>query len=111
MNRHTNIQIIEQDGKPAFAVVPYDEWEKLINDPKKADTIPHDVMGFIIKDGVSPIDAWRRYKKITQTELGSKMGGLSQSAISQLLKSDRPQKKTLERAAKALNINPKQLKI
>lgn len=111
MNRHTNIQIIEQGGKPAFAVVPYDEWEKLINNQEDNDNIPHEVMGFIIKDGATPIDAWRRYKKITQTKLGDKMGGLSQPAISQLLKSDRPQKKTLERAAEAMNITPKQLDI
>jgi len=108
MNKHTKVQIIEQDGRPAFAVVPYDEWQALINDQ---DNIPHEVMGLIINNGLTPIDAWRQYKKITQTELGHKMGGLSQSAISQLLKSEKPQKKTIDRAAKALNINLSQLDI
>lgn len=106
MNKPTKVQIIEQDGRPAFAVVPYDEWQALTNDQ---ENIPHEVMGLIINDGLTPIDAWRKYKKITQTELGEKMGGLSQSAISQLLKSERPQKKTLERAAQALNISLGQL--
>jgi hypothetical protein len=108
MNKHTKVQIIEQDGRPAFAVIPYDEWQARINDQ---DNIPHEVMGYIINNGLTPIDAWRQYKKITQKELGHKMGGLSQSATSQLLKSERPQKKTLERAAKALNIGLRQLDI
>ena len=30
MNTHTNIQIIEHNGKPAFAVLPYEEYLKAI---------------------------------------------------------------------------------
>ena len=29
MTAHTDVQIIELDGKPAFAVVPYDRWLEL----------------------------------------------------------------------------------
>jgi len=42
MNTPPNIQTIEQDGKPAFAVIPYDEYLKLF--PEEA-AIPHKVAG------------------------------------------------------------------
>ncbi len=111
MNGHTNVQIIEQGGEPAFAVVPYSDWLALTGGESHESQIPHEVMGFIIKEGATPIDAWRRYKKMTQAELGARMGGLSQAAVSQLLRSERPQKKTLERTAKAMGISLDQLDI
>ena len=30
MNTHINPQIIEKDGKPAFAVIPYDEYLDIV---------------------------------------------------------------------------------
>lgn len=48
MKVHTNIQIINNKmGNPAFAVIPYREYLSLID--KKEATIPHDVVGLVIK--------------------------------------------------------------
>jgi hypothetical protein len=40
MTEHTETQIIEYGGKPAFAVIPWEEYQHLINnqmDPDEAD--------------------------------------------------------------------------
>ena len=52
MNEPTDIQTIMQDGKPAFVVIPYDEYVRMF--PKTArvpagDAIPHEVVGLTIK--------------------------------------------------------------
>jgi hypothetical protein len=57
MNEPTNIQTIMQDGKPAFVVIPYDEYSRMF--PKTArvpegDAIPHEVRGPDDQEGVHP---------------------------------------------------------
>ncbi|WP_419656514.1 type II toxin-antitoxin system prevent-host-death family antitoxin [Desulfosarcina variabilis] len=37
MNEHTNHQIITQDGKPAFAVIPWDEYQRLLRNQIDTD--------------------------------------------------------------------------
>lgn len=46
MNVHNDIQIIRQDGKPAFAVVPYDKWLELTVSQDENIYIPHEVVGY-----------------------------------------------------------------
>jgi len=44
----TNAQIIEKNGKPIFAVIPYEDYLALL--PEESDqTIPHEVVGLVIK--------------------------------------------------------------
>ena len=44
----TKAQIIEKNGKPIFAVIPYEDYLALL--PEKNDeTIPHEVTGLVIK--------------------------------------------------------------
>lgn len=47
MKTPTNIQYIEQNEKPAFVVIPYDEYIKLL--PAEEEFIPHEVAGLVIK--------------------------------------------------------------
>jgi len=56
------------------------------------------------------ITAWDKYKKITQKELASK-SGITQAALSQIEKVDsKPQKRTLEKIAKAHNLTTDQIR-
>jgi hypothetical protein len=77
MNKPTNIQTIMQDGKPAFVVIPFDEYVRMI--PKTArvpegDAIPHEVVGLTIKKGYTLAWAWREYLGLTQQEVAKRMG-------------------------------------
>lgn len=111
MSVHTDIQIITQDGKPAFAVVPYDVWQEVSGQHRADDSvyIPHDVVSLQIKKGLSLIAAWRKYKGLSQKALASRIG-ISQPAMAQIESIDStPQTKTLEKIASALGISLAQI--
>ncbi len=83
MNEPTNIQTIMQDGKPAFVVIPFDEYMRLF--PKtprvpEGDAIPHEVVGLTIKKGYTLVRAWREYLGLTQKEVAKRMG-ITQAAF------------------------------
>lgn len=108
MSTLTNIQIIEQNGKPAFAVIPYDEYLKLL--PDEDVTIPHEVVGLVVKKGMNLVKAWRAYLGKTQTEVAKK-AGISQAALSQMEKSENKLRTaTLEKLAHVMDLSVEQLK-
>ncbi|MFA6011702.1 MAG: helix-turn-helix transcriptional regulator [Desulfobacteraceae bacterium] len=109
MSVHTEIQIIKQNGKPAFAVVPYDKWLELTGGDDESVYIPHEVVGYQLKQNLSLIAAWRKHLKITQKELAERTG-ISQPAIAQIEKnSSKAQKKTLEKIASAMGLLVEQI--
>lgn len=109
MNAPIKHQLIHgPDGKPAFVVIPYDEYVEQYGTTR--DLIPNEVMGKIIEDGLSPMRAWREHLGLTQTEVAARMG-VSQSAYAQLETSQRPRKATLERVAQAIGVALEQLRI
>lgn len=102
-----NYQIIEQDGKPAFAVVPFDEFQRLV--AQEEPTIPHQVVALSVEHDCSLVKAWRLYRKLSQTEVAERMG-ITQSAYQQLENSEgRYQRRTLQKLAEALEVDPEQL--
>lgn len=112
MNTHIDPQIIMQDGHPAFAVIPWDKYQKLL---KKAELespdiwLPHEVVQAVAIEGLTLIKAWREHLGMTQAELAEK-SGMSQPALARLEKSDaNPRTATLKKLAKALKITPEQL--
>lgn len=108
MSRPTNIQIIKQNGKPVFAVIPYEEYLKLL--PPEEATIPHEVVGLVIKKGMNLVKAWRTYLHMTQVEVAKK-AGISQAALSQMEKTEnRLRSGTLEKLANAMGLAVEQLK-
>ena len=108
MGALTYIQIIEQNGKPAFAVIPYDEYLKLL--PDEDVTIPHEVVGLVVKKGMNLVKAWRAYLGMTQTEVAKK-AGISQAALSQMEKSENKLRTaTLEKLARVMDLSVEQLK-
>ncbi len=110
MKAPTDVQIIQQAGQPAFAVLPYAQYLELVGAGDDDSTyIPHEVVGLCIEKELSLIAAWRVYKKFTQSELAERMG-VSQPALAQIEKlGARPQKRTLEKAAAALGVSVAQL--
>jgi DNA-binding XRE family transcriptional regulator len=110
MKTPTEVQIIKQDGKPAFAVLPYDHYLALVGEQDgETAYIPHAVVGLCIEKGLGLLAAWRIHKGLSQAELAERMG-VSQPAVAQMEKADSsPQKRTLQKAARALGISMEQL--
>lgn len=101
MNTPTNVQIIHgADGRPAFVVVPYADY--IASHPVE-DLVPNEVVGYMVKDGMTAIAAWRRHLGLTQAEVAERLG-ISQSAYAQQETAERPRKATRERIANALDI-------
>jgi DNA-binding XRE family transcriptional regulator len=94
------VQIIEKNGKPEWAVIPFSEYLKLQEALEDAEdrediethfkamregnemTVPGEVT-FAILDGTSPIRAWREYKHIKMKELAENIG-ISAAYLSQI---------------------------
>ena len=117
-----NVQLIEKNGKPEWAVIPYKEYIKIqelmddIEDRKDIEkyvqaiesgeeqNIPGEVT-FAILEGIHPIRAWREYKQITVREL-AKQAGITSSYLSQIETGKRnPTIDTLKSIAEALGID------
>jgi DNA-binding XRE family transcriptional regulator len=80
------IQIIERDGKPEWAILPYDDYLQLIEQAElledirdfdsisaaiergDEELIPAEVVNPIL-DGKNPIKVWREYRGLTQQQL------------------------------------------
>ena len=112
MSVHTDPQIITQNGKPAFAVIPWNEYQKLIHGQVESDEadvwFPNEVVKANVR-GESLIKAWREYFKLTQAELAAK-AGMKQSALARLETSNaNPRKATLSKLAEAMGLNVEQL--
>jgi DNA-binding XRE family transcriptional regulator len=110
MRAHTDkVQIIKQNGVPAFAVIPYADYLALTGqgDADEA-TIPHEVVGLAIKNGWNLAKAWRKHLGINQKELAAR-AGVSQPALSQMENSDNPRSTTLEKLALAMGLSVHQL--
>jgi len=93
------VQIINKDGRPEWAVLPYDEYIRLKEEAEMLqdvadydaameavqegeDLIPGDVM-FAILDGKNPIRIWRNFRGLTQQELADQ-AGISKPYLSQI---------------------------
>jgi len=85
-----SVQVIEKDGKPEWAVIPYEEYERLVeeaemlqdvrayDEAKKAiavgeELIPSEVT-YAILDGINPVRVWREHRGLTQQQLAEAVG-------------------------------------
>ena len=111
MNAHIEPQIIMQDGKPAFAVIPWKQYQELTHyDPEETDVwVPHEVVKANVIKGATMIRAWREYFGMTQQEL-AQLAGMTQPALARLEKSgSKPRIGTLKKIAVAMDITLEQL--
>jgi DNA-binding XRE family transcriptional regulator len=84
------VQVIERNGKPEWAVIPYEEYRRLVeeaemlrdvrayDEAKKAiaegeELVPSDVT-YAILDGGSPVRVWREHRGMTQQQLAEAVG-------------------------------------
>jgi DNA-binding XRE family transcriptional regulator len=94
-----SVQVIEKDGKPEWAVIPYEEYQRLLEEPEMLqdiqaydeaklsvaggeELIPSEVT-YAILDGENPVRVWREYRGLTQQHVAEK-AGISEPYLSQL---------------------------
>ena len=93
----SKVQVIEQDGKPSFYVVPARLWERVKDMVEAAEDaaayaeavanddgvrFPSDVAR-AMADGTSPLRAWREHKGLTLQALAD-AAGVSKPYVSQI---------------------------
>lgn len=119
-------QIIEKDGKPEWAVIPFSEYQRLYEALEDAEdvrdienhlsairegteiTVPGEIT-FAILDGINPIRAWREHKQIKMNKLAKKVG-ISSAYLSQIENGKRnPTIDTLKAIATELDIEVEML--
>ena len=121
-----NAQIIEKNGKPEWAIIPYGEFikiQEILEDAEDIKDIAENLKAieenreiivpgevtFAIVDGIHPIRAWREYKNMRINELAKRVG-ISGSFLSQIENGKRnPTIETLKAIASALDIEPEML--
>lgn len=116
------VQVIKQDDRPEWAVIPYDQYLELVENAemlldiqdydraKEAlesghdELIPAEVFNSIL-DGENAIKVWREFRSLSQTQLAEK-AGISVPYLSQLETQKRKGSvDSLSAVAKALNIS------
>ena len=98
--------ILGADGRPAFVVVPYDEFVR--NFEQSNDLVPNAVVKLAFDDEMTPAKAWRTHLGLTQIEAAQRMG-ITQGAYAQLEASTKLRKASREKFALAFGIRPGQL--
>ena len=87
-----SVQIIEKSGKPEYAVIPYAEYQELLEMAQDArdiqdtdvamaelrageiDTIPEAIAKRVVSGEEHPLKVWRKYCGCTQEALGAAAG-------------------------------------
>ena len=116
-----NVQVIEKNGQIEWAVVPYAEYQKLVDaaemladirayDEAKAqlqsdeELMPSQVV-YTLLDGENPIRIWREYRGLTQQQLADE-AAISKPYLSQLESGKRNgTTEVLQAIAQALNLS------
>ncbi|NOY16645.1 MAG: helix-turn-helix transcriptional regulator [Gammaproteobacteria bacterium] len=89
-------QIIEKNGTPEYAVLPYDEYRALLEKAEiaediaaydeamrdQSDAIPFEITEALL-DGENPLKVWRKYSGMSQAALAT-LSGTHQSTIAQI---------------------------
>ena len=95
------VQVLEKDGKEAFAVLPIDEYRALVQRlegledaqdlrsyrSNPGESFPSEVVNRLL-DGDNPVKVWREYRRLTQGQLAEQTG-VTVAHISQIESSKR----------------------
>ncbi len=106
MSTPNHVQIIYgPDGAPAFVVIPYADY--VATQPRDAP-VPNEVVGYMVKEGLTAVGAWRRHLGFSQAEVAARIG-ISRAAYAQQEQAKKPRKPTREKIATAFGISPELL--
>ncbi|MDD5094811.1 MAG: helix-turn-helix transcriptional regulator [Dehalococcoidia bacterium] len=94
-----SVQIIEKDGKPEWAIVPYNVYAQLLADAEilqdiqdyeaakrgieEGEELVPSQLTYAILDGQNPIKVWREHRRLTQQQLAD-LAGISKAYLSQI---------------------------
>ncbi len=117
-----SVQILEHDGRPAFAIMPVEEYNNLLSALEDAhdgaaieafyrrlvagdeETFPADVADRLLA-GENPVRVWRAYRGITLQQVADACG-VTNSHVSQVEKGKRSMSTDLlKRMAAALDVD------
>ena len=98
------VQTIERDGEPEYAVIPIEEYRRMVaaledaadvaaigrgwDEDAAGETVPGAVVNAIL-DGASPVRAWRLYRGLTLEVLADRIG-VSKGYLSQIEQGRKP---------------------
>lgn len=100
-----SVQIIEKDGQPEYAILPYDEYRSLLEKAEELDDIavfdgavrelaegrdeliPGEIVDRLLA-GENAVRVWRQYRELTQAELAARVG-LAQSYVAMVERGER----------------------
>jgi DNA-binding XRE family transcriptional regulator len=117
-----SVQIIEKSGKPEYAVIPYAEYQELLEMAQEArdiqdadsamaelsagedESIPDAIADRLIMGNEHPLKVWREYRGYTQESLGTE-ANIGKSYVSQIEAGTKTgSTKVLRALAKALQV-------
>ncbi len=117
-----NVQIIKRDGKPEWAVVPFETYQRLVSEAEmlqdvrdfdevkaaiecgEEELIPAEVVDALL-EGENPIRVWRQHRGLTQQQLADQ-AEISAPYLSQIESGKRDgTPDVLIKIAKALNLD------
>lgn len=116
----SDVQLIMKEGRPEYAVLPYDLYTQLVEDADMLqairdydeaklaladgdELIPAEVP-YAIMDGENPVKVWREYRGLNQQDL-AQAAGISASYLSQIETGKREgTTAVLQAIARALNL-------
>jgi len=117
-----NVQIIERQNQPEYAVLPYEEYVRLAGLAEDAEdlmaanksmselkagadeAIPSEMV-YRLCDGANPVAEWRKHRGMTQAVL-AEIVGVSQAAVATIEKGKRaPSVSLLRKLADALGVD------
>ena len=98
------VQTIEKDGEPEYAVIPIEEYRRMVaaledaadvaaierawGEDAAGETVPGEVVNSIL-DGASPLRAWRMHRGLTLEVLAERIG-VSKGYLSQIEQGRKP---------------------
>jgi DNA-binding XRE family transcriptional regulator len=116
-----NIQVIEREGKPEWAILPYEEFLQLMEQAEmlqdisdydqivkavetgEEETVPAE-LAYTLMEGENPVKAWREYRNLSQKQL-AELADISIPFLSQIESGKRKASiKIMARLAKALRV-------
>jgi len=114
MSEHTEVQIIEHNGHPAFAVIPWHDFEAIEPALERhralRSGIPHAVVERMALNDVHPVRAWREHLGLDQSDVAVR-AGMKQPALARIEagQGGKTRKDTLTRLARAMGLSIEQI--